>query len=127
MATNAELCNEVRVHLLRLNGELLRPLVGITADDIPKGTQAAVEEYIQYVGVVSFGNRCLISYYRCIGHGLKQLSQPKMDKYGLLRRWIHSKEMEGDIRDVMELIQLNTRSHMVSLPGAGKRIGCLLV
>ena len=55
MATNVELCNDVRVHILKLNDELLRPLVGITADDIPKGTQAAVEKYIQYVGVVSFG------------------------------------------------------------------------
>ena len=69
----------------------------------------------------------LTNEYRCIGLGLQQLSKPKKDKYGSLRRWIHSKEMEGDIRKVMELIQLNTRSHMVSFPKDGKRIGCLLV
>ena len=63
---------------------------------------------------------------RCIGLGLQQLSKPKKDKYGLLRRWIHSKEMEDDIRKVMELIQLNTRSHMVGFPKDRKIIGGLL-
>ena len=55
MATNTELCDELREHLLRLNDELLRPLVGMTEDDIPKGTRAAVEEYTKYEAAFCFG------------------------------------------------------------------------
>ena len=74
-----------------------------------------------------FGSKCLIRDCRRIERGLQQLKHPEMHKYGRLRRWIHSKEMEGDIRKVMEIIQLNTDSFMVSLPRDEKRIGCLLV
>ena len=73
----------------------------------------------------SFGSRCLIHDYRRIKGVLQQLRRPDMDEYGRFRRWIHSKEMEGDIRMVMDTIQLNTNSFMVSLPKDGKRIGCL--
>ena len=72
MASNTELCNDLRAHLQSLNDELLQPLVGKTADDIPKTTQAAVETCMEYVGVVSFGNRYLIDDHRCIIDGLKQ-------------------------------------------------------
>ena len=47
-----------------------------------------------------------------------------MDEYGGFRRWIHSKEMEGDIRMVMDLIRLDTEAHMVSLASSGERIVC---
>ena len=86
-----------------------------------------MEKYVEYVRVVSFGNRCLIDDYRCIGHGLEQLSQPKMDKNGLLSRWIHSKEMEDEMRDLMKHIELNTRSYMVSLPREWERLEYLPV
>ena len=127
MATNTELCYNLRVHLLKLNDGLLRPLVGKTEDDVPKDALTAVEEYIQCVGFVSFGNRYLIDDYRCIGHGIEQLSQPKLDKDGVLSRWIHSKGMEDDIRNLMKNIEQNTRSYIVSLPRNGERFGCLLV
>ena len=55
---NAELCNELRVHILRLHDQLLQPLVGKTEADIPKDTRVAVEDYIEYIGIASFGNRC---------------------------------------------------------------------
>ena len=127
MATNAELCYDLRAHLLKLNDGLIRPLVGKTEDDVPKDTLAAVEEYIQCVGFVSFENRYLINDYRCIGYGIEQLSQPKMDKDGVFSRWIHSKGMEDDIRNLMKNIEQNTRSYIVSLPRNGERFGYLLV
>ena len=74
----------------------------------------------------SFRGKCLIHDYRQIGLGLQQLKHPEMRKYGGFLRWIHSKEIEGDIRMVMESIRLNTDSFMVSLPD-GKRIGRLLI
>ena len=45
-----------------------------------------------------------------------------MDEYGGFRRWIHSKDMEGDIRMVMDLIRLDTEAHMVSLARVRERI-----
>ena len=71
-------------------------------------------------------NGRLINDYRCIGLGLQQLSQPKKYKYGLLRRWIRSKEMEGEVRKLMEHIELNTRSYMVSFK-RDRGLGSLLV
>ena len=124
---NAELYKDLTAHLQSLNDELLQPLDGKPEDYIPTATRAAVEKYAKYVGVVSVGDSCLIHEYRRIEDGLQQLRRPEMDKYGRLRRWIHSKEMEGDIRKVMETIQLNTDSFIVSLPTDGRRIGCLLV
>ena len=47
-----------------------------------------------------------------------------MDEYGRFRRWVHSKEMEGDIRMVMDVIRLDTEAHMVSLARNGERIVC---
>ena len=52
MAANAELCNELGAHILRLRDQLLQPLVGKTEDDIPKETRTAVNDYAQYVGVL---------------------------------------------------------------------------
>ena len=124
MASSTELWNDLRAHLQSLNDELLQPLVGKTADDIPKATQAAVERCMEYVGVVSFGNRCLIDDYRCIIDALNQLSQPKE---GLLSRWINSKEIEDEMQNLMKHIELNTRSYMVSFARDRERLGYLLV
>src|SRR5258708_31078984 len=55
-ATNTELCNELSAHIQGLHDQLLRPLVGKTEGDIPDDTRAALGDYTQYVGVVSFGN-----------------------------------------------------------------------
>ena len=123
-ATNATLCNEVRVHIQRLYDELLWPLDGRPIEDIPEDTRAAVERYTEYVSIVSFGNRCLINDYRSIGLGLQQLSQPKADEYGRFRRWIHSKDLEVDIRKVLDLLQLSTRAYAVSFARDGERIVC---
>ena len=119
MVTNTQLCKDLTAHLQSLNDELLQPLVGKPEDDIPKATRAAVEKYVEYRGVVSVGDKCLNVEYRCIIDGLKQLSQPKMDNDGICSRWIHSKEMEDEIRNLMKDIQLSTWSYMVSFPREG--------
>ena len=75
----------------------------------------------------SFESKCLIHDYRRIERGLQELRRPEMDEYGRFRRWLYSKDTEGNLRKVMEIIQLNTDSFMVSLPKDGKRIGCLLI
>ena len=123
MVTNTQLCKDLTAHLQSLNDELLQPLVGKSEDDIPKATRAAVEKYVEYLGVVSVGDRCLVDNYRCIIDGLKQLSQPKMDNDGICSRWIHSKDMEDEIRNLMKDIELSTRSYMVSFPKEGERLG----
>ena len=123
-ATNAELCNKLRAHIEGLHDQLLQPLVGKTEDDIPKDTRAAVEDYTEYIGFVSFGNRCLTNDYRRIRCGLQQLRRPQLAEYGRFRRWIHSKEIEGDIRMVMDLIRLDTEAHMVSFARDRKRNLC---
>ena len=123
IVTNTQLCKDLTAHLQSLNDELLQPLVGKSEDDIPKATRAAVEKYVEYLGVVSLGDRCLIDDHRCIIDGLKQLSQPKMDNDGICSRWIHSKEMEDEIRNLMKDIELSTRSYMVSCPRQGERLG----
>ena len=48
-ATNAELCNELKEHILRLHDQLLRPLAGKTKEEIPDHTRAAVEDYTECV------------------------------------------------------------------------------
>jgi hypothetical protein len=59
------------------------------------------------------GNRHLINDHRRIGRGLQQLIHLELNEYGRFRRWLHSKEIEGDIRMVMDLIRLDTEVHMV--------------
>ena len=63
----------------------------------------------------------LTNGHRRIRCGLQQLRRPDMDEYGRFRRWIHSKETEGDVRMVMDLIRLDTEAHMVSLARAGEK------
>ena len=74
-----------------------------------------------------FENERLNDDHRRIRCGLQKLKRPQMGEYGGFRRWIHSKEMEGDIRVVMDLIRLDTESHMVSLTRHLERILCSLV
>ena len=112
----------MRVHIENLHNQLLRPLVGKSEDDIPKDTRAAVEDYTQYVATVSFGSRCLIHDYRRIGRGLQRLNRPRMKEYGRFRSWLHSREIEGDIRMVIDLIRLDTEAHMVSFTRDIERI-----
>ena len=102
------------MHIEGIHNQLLRPLVGRTEDDIPEDTRAAIEDYIEYVAMVSFGSKCLIHDYRRIGRGLQRLRRPRMNEYGQFRRWFHSREIEGDIRMVIDLIRLDTEAHMVS-------------
>ena len=102
------------MHVEGIHNQLLRPLVGKTEDDIPQDTRAAVEAYTVYVGMALIGNRCLIHDYRRIGRGLQRLNRPRMNEYGRFRRWLHSREIEGDIRMVIDLIRLDTEAHMVS-------------
>ena len=75
----------------------------------------------------SFENGGLTDGHRRIRSGLQRLRRPEMDEYGRFRRWIHSKEMEGDIRMVMDLIRLDTEAHMVSILRDGEDIMCSLV
>ena len=110
------------MHIEGIHNQLLQPLVGKTEDGIPKDTRAAVEDYAQYVTMGSFGRRCSIHDYRRIGRGLQQLRRPRMNEYGQFRRWLHSREIEGDIRMVIELIRLDTQAHMVSLTRDVERI-----
>ena len=51
-ATNAELCNELKEHILRLHDQLLRPLSGKTKEEIPNQTRTAIEDYTEYVACV---------------------------------------------------------------------------
>ena len=75
----------------------------------------------------SFEGERLTDDHRRIRCGLQRLRRPEMDEYGRFRRWIHSKEMEGDIRMVMDLIRLDTEAHMVSLERAREKILCSFV
>ena len=102
------------MHIEGIHNQLLRPLVGKKEGDIPQDTQTAVEDYTEYVGMVSFGSRCLIHNYRRIGRGLRRLRHPRMNEYGRFRRWLYSRHIEGDIRAVIDLIRLDTEAHMVS-------------
>ena len=102
------------MHIEGIHNQLLRPLIGKTEDDIPKDTRSAVENYIEYVAMGSFGSRCLIDDYRRIRRGLQRLRRPRMNEYGRFRRWFHSREIEADIRMVIDLIRLDTEAHMVS-------------
>ena len=72
----------------------------------------------------SFENARLSNDDRRIRCGLQKLKRPEMDEYGRFRRWIHSKDMEGDIRIVMDLIRLDTEAHMVRLANNWERGVC---
>ena len=110
------------MHIEGIHNQLLLPLVGKTEDDIPKDTRAAVEDYTEYVPMVSCGSICLIQDYRRIGRGLRQLRHPRMSEYGRFRRWLYSREIEGDIRMVVDHIRLDTEAHMVSFSRDMERI-----
>ena len=110
------------MHIEGIHNQLLQPLVGRTEDDIPKDTRAAVENYIEYVAMAPFGSGCLIHDHRRIGRGLQRLRRPRMNEYGKFRRWLHAREIEGDIRMVIDLIRLDTEAHMVSFTRDVKRI-----
>ena len=72
----------------------------------------------------SFENARLTDDDRRIRCSLQKLKRPETDEYGRFRRWVHSKEMEGDIRMVMDVIRLDTEAHMVSLARNGEIIVC---
>ena len=72
--------------------------------------------------MVSVESRRLIDDYRRIQRGLQRLRRPRMNEYGRFRRWLHSREIEGDIRMVIDLIRLDTEAHMVSLTRDVERI-----
>ena len=110
------------MHIEGIHNQLLRPLVGKRKEDIPKDTRAAVEDYTKYVAMVSLGSRRLIHDHRRLGRGLQRLNCPRMNEYGRFRRWLHSREIEGDIRMVIDLIRLDTEAHMVSLTRDVERI-----
>ena len=112
----------MRVHIEGIHNQLLRPLVGKAEDDIPKDTRAAVEDYTEYVGMVSFGGGRLIHNYRRIRHGLQQLRHPRMKDYGRFLRWLYSRQIEGDIRMVIDHIRLDTEAHMVSFTREVERV-----
>ena len=103
-ATNAELCDELRKHILGLHKQLIQPLVGKTEDSIPPDMLVALEDFTEYVAFVSFGNGRLIESHRRIGRGLERLRHPKLSKYGRFHHFLLAKEIEGDLRMVMDLI-----------------------
>ena len=53
--SNAELCNELKEHIKRLDDQLLRPLNGKTEEEIPVQTRAAVDDFMMYVTRVHLG------------------------------------------------------------------------
>ena len=110
------------MHIEGIHNQLLQPLVGKTEDDIPKDTRAAVEDYAEYVAMVSFGSRHLIHNYRRIGRGLRRLRHPRMKEYGRFRRWLYSRQIESDIRMVIDHIRLDTEAHMVSFTRDVERV-----
>ena len=59
--------------------------------------------------------RALIDSHRRIGRGLQRLRHPRLSEYGRFRRCLIAKEIEGDLRTVMDLIRLDTESHLVRL------------
>ena len=64
----------------------------------------------------------MIDGYRRIGRGLQQLRHPRLSEYGRFRRCLLAKEIEGDLRMVMDLIRLDTESHLVRLARGGETI-----
>jgi len=51
----------------------------------------------------------LIDRHRRIGRGLQRLRHPRLSEYGRFRRCLHSKEIEGELRMVMDFIRLDSR------------------
>ena len=64
----------------------------------------------------SLGNGFLINGHRRIERGLQRLKHPRLSEYGRFRRFLLAKEIEDDLRMVMDLIRLDTESHLVRLP-----------
>ena len=48
-AANAELCDELKEHIVGLHNQLIRPLVGKTEKDIPPDTLVALKDFTEYV------------------------------------------------------------------------------
>ena len=65
--------------------------------------------------IVSSGNGLCTNGRRRIERGLQRLRHPRLSEYGRFRRFLLAKEIEGDLRMVMELIRLDTDSHLVRL------------
>ena len=117
-AANAKLCNELREHILTLHNQLIQPLVGKREEDIPHGTLTALIDFTGYVAlIVSFGSGLLINGHRRIGRGLQH---PRLSKYRRVSRALLAKDIEGDLRMVMDLIRLDTESYLVRLARGGE-------
>ena len=54
-AANAELCDELREHIVGLHHQLIVPLVGKTEADIPADTLVALEDFTGYVVLFPLG------------------------------------------------------------------------
>src|SRR5258706_6476331 len=67
-------------------------------------------------------NGLLIDGHRRIGRGLQRLRHPRLSEYGRFRRYLFAKEIEGDLLMVMDLIRLDTESHLVWLARGGETI-----
>ena len=83
---------------------------------------SCVERLHGVCGIVPFRNGLLIDGHRHIGRGLERLRHPKLSQYGRFRRYVFAKEIEGDLRMVMDLIRLDTASHLVRLARGGETI-----
>src|SRR5258706_15808511 len=54
-AANAEPCDELREHTLRLHKQLIKPLVGKTEADKPPDTLGALKDFTGYVALFPLG------------------------------------------------------------------------
>ena len=54
-AANAELCDELREHIVGLHKQLIQPLVGKAEEDIPPDTLVALKDFTGYVVLFPLG------------------------------------------------------------------------
>ena len=54
-SANAELCDELREHILGLHKQLILPLVSKKEDDIPDDMRRALEDFTGYVALFPLG------------------------------------------------------------------------
>ena len=52
---NAELCDELREHIVGLHDQLIKPLVDRKEEDIPHGTLDALKDFMGYVVLLPLG------------------------------------------------------------------------
>jgi len=74
---------------LGLSNQLLLLLAGNAKEGVPHHTRAAVEVYIECVGVVSFGNKRVSHIHRSIGSKPQQFIQSTMGEYIRFCCWFH--------------------------------------